>query len=52
MKETDGGNDPGFPSVAEMKESQRKGAEGKGTSEKTYNEMMSEFDQGCKDCPL
>ena len=49
---TDGGTDPGFPSVSEMRESQRKGSEGIGTSDQSYNERMKDINQGCSDCPM
>jgi hypothetical protein len=36
---------PGFPSVAEMQESQRKGAEGIGLNKQSYNEDQADFNQ-------
>jgi len=51
-KENDGGSEPGFPTVAEMRESQRKGSEGIGLNEQSYNESLKDFNQGCSDCPL
>lgn len=39
------------PTVAEMQESQRKGAEGIGMNEQSYNEDQHDFNQGCGDCP-
>jgi hypothetical protein len=41
---SDGGPNPNTPSVAEMRESQRKGSEGKGTSEYTFAQRL-----GCQD---
>lgn len=49
---TDGGSEPGVPSVAEMRESQRKGSEGKGTNDQTLNESLKDFNMGCSDCPM
>lgn len=51
-KENDGGTEPGFPTVAEMRESQRKGSEGIGLNKQSFNEDLKDFNQGCSDCPL
>jgi hypothetical protein len=40
-----------MPTVAEMRESQRKGSVGIGLNEKSYNEDQADFNQGCGDCP-
>lgn len=34
-----------YPSVAERRDSMRRGLEGKGTSEKTYSEMLQDLNQ-------
>lgn len=47
----DNGPDPSFPTVAEMRESQRKGSEGIGTAPESFCEQMKDFDQGAEDCP-
>lgn len=39
------------PTLAERLESQRKGAEGIGLNEKSYNEDQADFNMGCGDCP-
>ena len=43
---SDGESNPNTPSVAEMRESQRKGSEGKGTSEYTFAERLGRQDLG------
>lgn len=42
----DGGSDPNTPSVAEMRESQRKGSEGQGTAEFTFAQRLGRQDLG------
>ncbi len=37
----DGGENPNTPTLKEMRESQKRGAEGQGTSEYTYAEKMA-----------
>lgn len=46
-KESEGGS---VPTLAESLESQRKGHEGIGLNEKSYNEDQADFNQGCGDC--
>ena len=41
----DGGSEPGFPTVAEMRESQRKGSEGIGLNEQSHNDDLRDFNQ-------
>lgn len=40
-----------FPTLAERLASQRKGAEGIGHNEKSYNEDQADFNQASGDCP-
>jgi hypothetical protein len=47
----DGGADPGIPTVAEMRESQRKGSTGIGMAPESFCDQMKDFDQGAADCP-
>jgi len=42
----DGGSDPNTPTVAEMRESQRKGNEGTGTCDYTFAERLGRQDLG------
>ncbi len=42
---SDGGSDPNTPTVAQMRESQRKGSEGQGTSTLSYAEKMEQRNQ-------
>ncbi len=39
----------GFPTIEEMRESQRKGNEGIGLNEQSYNADQADFNQGCGD---
>lgn len=43
--------EPSTPTVAQMRESQRKGSVGIGMNEQSFNESMDDFGQGCGDCP-
>jgi len=47
-RESEGGS---VPTVAESRESQRKGSEGIGLNEKSYNEDQADFNMGHGDCP-
>jgi hypothetical protein len=42
----DGGENPNTPTIKEMRDSQRKGSEGQGTSQYTYAERMAIRNQG------
>jgi hypothetical protein len=43
---SDGGSDPNTPTVAEMRESQRKGSVGTGTQSDDYGTMQADFNMG------
>lgn len=45
------GDAPRTSTVAQMRESQRKGSVGIGMNEQSFNESMDDFGQGCGDCP-